>query len=302
MGRTARLLSLLLLSVGAAILTATTGLMASPQSGPLASGQSQSATLRSVAATAPDIPLNDSEWQSEQELLALANQSRRQAGLPPLSLDSGLSQAARAHAQTMVEAHRLSHQFQGEPSLPLRLASSSPLMLDQAGENVAFDADAQHSHEHLMLSPPHRANLLNPTYNVVGLGVVRGADRLYIVQDFGHALPNYSPDEVKERIAMAVEHRRHQITRSHLSRRDLPNADDAACSMAHADGFSTSPIHTLAEHFTVLTFTSLHPETLPRQATHAIANRRIRSFSVGTCYARTETYPSGAYWVVLSLE
>ena len=48
-----------------------------------------------------------------------------------------------------------------------------------------------------MLSPPHRANLLNPSYNVIGLGVVRNGDRLYIVQDFGHALPNYSAAEVK---------------------------------------------------------------------------------------------------------
>src|SRR5437588_13058012 len=98
MSRTARLLSLLLLSVGAAILTATAGPMAFTQTGSVPSTQSQSATLKTVAATAPDIPLNDSEWQSEQELLALANQSRRQAGLLPLSLDSGLSQAARAHA------------------------------------------------------------------------------------------------------------------------------------------------------------------------------------------------------------
>ncbi len=55
-----------------------------------------------------------------------------------------------------------------------------------------------------MLSPPHRANLLNPAYNVVGLGVVRSGDRLYIVQDFGHALPNYSAAEVKDRIAATV--------------------------------------------------------------------------------------------------
>ena len=297
MSRTARLLFLLLLSLGAATLLANGGLMAFP-----VSGQPQSATVKSISASAAHVPFNQGEVETERQLLALANESRRKAGVPALNLDSGLSQAARVHAESMLEARQLSHQFQGEPPLPQRLASSSRLLLDQAGENVAFDYDAQHGHEHLMLSPPHRANLLNPAYNVVGLGVVRNGDRLYIVQDFGHALPNYSAEEVKERVALAVQHRRHQSKRSRLSRKDLSNADQAACSMAQADRLGTSPVRNLAERYTVLTYSSVHPETLPRQAWHAISSHTLRSFSVGACYARTETYPSGAYWVVLSLE
>jgi hypothetical protein len=58
----------------------------------------------------------------------------------------------------------------------------------------------------------------------------------------------------------------------------------------------------LAQHYTVFTYTSLHPETLPATAGHALASHNLQSFSVGTCYARTETYPTGVYWVVLSLE
>jgi hypothetical protein len=153
-----------------------------------------------------------------------------------------------------------------------------------------------------MLSPPHRANLLNPSYNVVGLGVVRSGDRLYIVQDFGHALPNYSAAEVKERIAAAVNQRRHQARQHELPRRDLPVADDAACSMAQADKLGTSSVRKLAQRFTVLTYTSLHPETLPTGTSHAIASRNLHSFSIGACYGRTDTYPTGVYWVVLSLE
>lgn len=296
MSTTTRLVLVLLLSLGAATLLAAGGLVVFPIA------QAQSTHLKSVSATIPDQPLNDGEFQAEQQLLALANRSRRQANVPPLSLDSGLSLAARAHAETMLEEHRLSHQFQGEPSLPQRLASSSRLLLDQEGENVALDYDAEHGHEHLMLSPPHRANLLNPAYNVVGLGVVRNGDRLYIVQDFGHALPNYSVGEVKERIASAVERRRQQSKRRELERHDLATADEAACSMAHADRLGTSVVRSMAERYTVLTYTSVHPETLPRQASRALSNRNLRSFSVGSCYARTESYPSGVYWVVLSLE
>jgi uncharacterized protein YkwD len=259
------------------------------------------AMLKPVSATsAPDIPFH--EATVEERLLDLANQSRRQAGAPPLTLDPGLSRAARIHAQAMVDARQLSHQFTGEPSLPQRLADRTSLQLDQEGENVALDYNADDGHNHLMHSPPHRANLLNPAYNVVGLGVVRGGDRLYIVQDFGHALPSYSLPEVKEQVASAVNLIRNQLRLSNLARQDLTTADDAACSMAQADKLGTSPVHALANRFTVLTYTSLHPETLPAEANHAIASHNLRSFYVGACYSRTETYPTGVYWVVLALD
>ena len=266
-------------------------------------GQSaQHATLKPAAAAAPDISFSDYDSQAEQQLLDLANQARMQAGAPRLTLDAGLSRAARTHAEAMFAARQLSHQFEGEPSLPQRLATATDTQLDQEGENVALDFDAEKGHQHLMLSPPHRANLLNPAYNVIGLGVVRNGDRLYIVQDFGHALPNYSTAEVKERIAATVAQERHQASQPDLIRSDLPNADAAACSMAQADKLGTSAVHQLSQHYTVLTYTSVHPETLPANAGHLLASHNLRSFSVGTCYARTETYPTGVYWVVLSLD
>jgi uncharacterized protein YkwD len=292
-----------LLLTGSATVQPATRLMASPAEGPSPSAQSaQKATLKPAAAKAADIPFHDDESQAEEQLLALANQSRKQAGAPPLTLDNGLSQAARTHALAMLQARQLSHQFNGEPALPVRLAATTALQLDQEGENVALDYDAEHGHEHLMLSPPHRANLLNPAYNVVGLGVVRSGDRLYMVQDFGHALSNYSSAQVKERIAAAVNRSRHQSSLSELARRDLPTADEAACSMAQADKLGTSPVHKLAERATVLTYTSLHPETLPNGTAHAIASPTLHGFSIGTCYSKTATYPTGVYWIVLSLE
>lgn len=269
---------------------------------PPASGQSQSATLKPVAAMTPDIPFNEGELQAEQQLLMLANQSRHKAGVGPLTLDAGLSKAARIHAQAMLEARELSHQFHGEPALPQRLAAMTHLLLDQEGENVALDYDAEHGHEHLMLSAPHRANLLNPAYNVVGLGVVRSGDRLYIVQDFGHSLPHYSSAETKDRIASAVNHARHEARQAGLTRQDQSTVDDAACSMAQADKLGTSAVRKLAARSTVLTYTSMSPETLPDQASQAITGPNLHSVSIGTCYNRTETYPTGVYWVVLTMQ
>lgn len=278
-------------------------LMAASEGNDGAAEQSaQRANLKAAAATSPDIPFSDYDAEAEQVLLDLANQARAQAGAPRLSLDAGLCQAARAHAEAMFAARQLSHQFDGEPSVPQRLATATHAQLDQEGENVALDFNAENGHQLLMHSPPHRANLLNPAYNVVGLGVVRSGDGLYIVQDFGHTLPNYSAAELKDRIAATVAQVRHQANRPGLARRDLRTADPVACSMAHADKLSTSSVHQLAQRSTVLTFTSLHPETLPAEASQMLSSYNLRTFSVGACYARTATYPTGVYWVVLSLD
>jgi len=300
MDKTPRLLLAFLLSTGAVTVEPATRLMAYPAQGPGVAGQA--AQLKVAAANASDIAFRDYDFQTEQQLLAFANQSRQKAGAPPLKIDAGLSQAARIHARAMLRARRLSHQFDGEPSLPQRLATTAHLELDQEGENVALDYDAENAHQHLMLSPPHRENLLNPAYNVVGLGVVRSGDRLYIVQDFGHALPSYSSAEVKNRIAAAVNQTRRQASQPELQRRDLMVADNAACSMAQADQLGTSPVRKLAEHSTILTYTTLYPETLPDGTGQTIASRNLHSFSIGACYGRTNSHPTGVYWVVLSLE
>src|SRR5579864_8617741 len=300
MHRAPRLLLAFVLGTGVITVEPAVRLMASSAGD--SPDKTRQPTLKPAAATAPDIPFHEFDFQAEQQLLELANLARAQAGAPSLTLDSGLSRAARIHAQAMLEAGRLSHQFNGEASLAQRLAAATRLQLEQEGENVAFDSDAEQGHQHLMLSPPHRANLLNPVYNVVGLGAVRDGDRLYIVEDFGHALPNYSPAEVKDRVAAAINQMRRQANQPKLQRRDLLVADDAACSMAQADKLGTAPIHQLAQRYTVLTYTSLRPETLPAGASHAITSPNMHTFSVGACYARTESYPTGVYWIVLTLD
>jgi uncharacterized protein YkwD len=70
-----------------------------------------------VSVNAPS-PSFDS--QAEQQLLQLANEARKRAGAPALHLDEGLTTAARTHAEVMAQQGQLSHQFDGEPSLPNR--------------------------------------------------------------------------------------------------------------------------------------------------------------------------------------
>lgn len=279
-----------------------------------AASPSHEPTLRPAAA---DIPFSQHDSDAEELLLDLANQARAEVGAPALKLESGLSQAARLHAEAMLSAHRLSHQLESEPSLAQRLADATRAQLDEAAENIALDYGPEEGHHHFMLSPAHRANLLNPAYNVIGIAVVNAGDRLYIVQDFAHALPRYSSPELKDRIAATIAEVRHQAKQPQLARLDslsydspskhllsknLPSADEAACSMAKADKLITSPLQQLASRYTVAVYTTLRPNTLPANSAKVISTLNFRSFSLGACYARTQTYPTGVYWIVVAMK
>jgi uncharacterized protein YkwD len=138
------------------------------------------------------------DFEAERQLLDWTNQARAQAGLPALRMDEGLTEAARAHAALQASRERLSHQLAGEPSLARRLAASSNLHLDRGGENVAFAPTVDRVHRSLMMSAPHRQNLLNPAFNVAGFGVVRRGYVLYVTQDFAQVRPVYSGVPLKK--------------------------------------------------------------------------------------------------------
>jgi uncharacterized protein YkwD len=252
---------------------------------------------RAVASDYQPSPNFDAD--AEQRLLEMANQARAQAEAPPLHLDPGLTAAARAHAEIMTRQQQLSHQFAGEPSLPHRLAASSPLHLDRAGENVALAITPEQAHAQLMQSPPHRANLLDPAYDVAGFGVIRSAGRLYVVQDFGRSLPAYTSDETEAAIAEAVTRARRAAGLPALALKSDASLRDAVCSMAQEDRLGTRAMHEAAQHSYVVSYTNLHPEILPSAAGRLIADERLKNLSVSACYRRTATYPTGVYWVGL---
>jgi uncharacterized protein YkwD len=264
----------------------------------LAQSPPQSAARVLPAHQQPSLDGSPYDVEAEAQLFKLANQARAQAGLAALQMDEGLTRAARTHAVEMAERQQLSHQFIGEPSLAQRLAANCMLHLDQAAENVAYAGSAGQAHESLMHSPPHRENLLNPAYNMAGFGVVRAGFSLYVAQDFGHSLPNYSPRQAGGLVSGSIARLRRSDNLPPLVWKDSDAAQDAACSMARAD--SLKPAAVRGSY--ILRYTTEQPEMLPAQAARAIEDRAVRTFSVGTCYGRTNSYPNGVYWVTLVLQ
>ena len=249
-----------------------------------------------VAPQDAPAPAASYDSEAERQLLDLANAERARVGAPQLRMDEGLVRAARAHAAQMAAQNQLSHQFSGEGSLMQRIAAVSTLHLNRAGENVAVAPNIDDAHQGLMASPPHRDNLLSPQFNVAGFGVFRRGHLLFVAQDFGSSTPSYSVQEAQQLVSVSVEQLRTQANLPRLQRVDSRSAQSSACAMAQGDSLTaaTSPPGAY-----MLRYTSMQPETLPSAISKVIAQRGLRTYSAGTCYARTQNYPSGAYWVVL---
>lgn len=112
----------------------------------------------------------------EQAIRDLVNLERERKGLEPLAVDVELIDAARLRAAAQVDLPRLSHyDADGRIAIATLLADSG-LQYSLAGENLVrlwgdLDYDAAwRAHEALMLSPGHRANVLERRYNRVAIG------------------------------------------------------------------------------------------------------------------------------------
>ncbi|WP_334128736.1 CAP domain-containing protein [Sneathiella sp.] len=111
----------------------------------------------------------------EEEVIRLLNAARAEAGLAPLDPDERLMQAAVSHAAYMAETGRLSHIGREGSRFDerIRIAGYSPTT---AAENVAAGAtDPSDAVQLWMESPPHRANILNPVFRHVGIGIAEAA-------------------------------------------------------------------------------------------------------------------------------
>lgn len=107
----------------------------------------------------------------EQQMLTLLNQSRRENGLAPLTLDPTLRDVARAHSEEMFRLGYFAHDspVSGSPFARMKAAGvSDPAM----GENLSYAPSVEVAERGLMRSPGHRANILSPDFSKVGIGVV----------------------------------------------------------------------------------------------------------------------------------
>jgi len=141
--------------------------------------------------------------KAEQDLMDAVNRERQERKLPLLKLDEGLARAARKHAELMAEQRLLEHQLSDEPDLAAR-AHDAGARFSHITENIGMAEWADKLHEGWMRSPGHRANILDPRIDSIGIAVVEGEERFYAVEDFALAVEQLSLEEQQKRVELLL--------------------------------------------------------------------------------------------------
>ncbi len=117
-------------------------------------------------ADTPVAPYSSTAESQECRDLRNINATRAQHGLPPLrGLQMDLTYYARTHARDMAARGEWWHDMAA-------LKAALPAGWNRYGENVAYNSQGIDAiHQWYLNSPRHRANILDPRYTAVGIGV-----------------------------------------------------------------------------------------------------------------------------------
>lgn len=116
---------------------------------------------------------NEPSWA--QQVATLVNQERTSRSLTPLLVDTGATQAAKAHAEDMAGRGFFAHTTPEGWTPADRLQLLGVTGYSGVGENIALGQPTpQDVMTAWMNSSGHRANILNPSYTHIGVGVVDG--------------------------------------------------------------------------------------------------------------------------------
>jgi uncharacterized protein YkwD len=103
------------------------------------------------------------------------NQERSARGLAPLTTQNDLNAVAQAWSQQMASSKKLAH----NPSL-----GSQVTAWRSVGENVGYGSSEASIHRAFMASPGHAANVLNGSYNQIGIGITVSGGTTWVTQVF----------------------------------------------------------------------------------------------------------------------
>ncbi|MFJ4951720.1 CAP domain-containing protein [Streptomyces sp. NPDC088760] len=121
----------------------------------------------------------------EAEVLKLVNEERAKAGCSPLAANSSLTKLAESFSADMAARGFFDH-TDPDGRTPWDRAAAAGVT-DLGGENIARgQADAAAVMQAWMSSPGHRANILNPDFKTLGVGVHFGPGGPWWTQDFGY--------------------------------------------------------------------------------------------------------------------
>ena len=111
----------------------------------------------------------------EEEAFRSVNAFRQAHNLRWLDWNEGAYDKAVAWSNHMADEGRLSHS---------KLTEGIPAGWNRLGENVAYASSVAKAMAALEASPPHRANLLNPAFTSIAIGIVERDGRVWVTEIF----------------------------------------------------------------------------------------------------------------------
>jgi uncharacterized YkwD family protein len=121
--------------------------------------------------TQPTSGGTSSTTSQESTMLSLVNQERAKAGLQSFKTDVKLVDVARKKVKDMIDNNYFGHTSPTYGS-PFDMMKKAGISYFYAGENLAANTTVQAAHQALMNSSGHRANILNPNFNYIGIGIL----------------------------------------------------------------------------------------------------------------------------------
>ena len=120
----------------------------------------------------PDQNKNEAEnlTSLERRMVNLVNNEREKNNLNPLKIDRELTNVARIKAQDMVDNNYFSH-YSPNYGSPFDMMDEFGIEYLKAAENIAANTSVTKAHSSLMNSSGHRANILNPDFSHIGIGI-----------------------------------------------------------------------------------------------------------------------------------
>ena len=214
---------------------------------------------------------------AEQLLLSEANKDRVAHNLNALTRDPMLSQAALYHAFQMADHADISHGFPGEPDLSQRGASAG-VHFSLITENVAEAQDPTIIHDLWMHSTGHRANLLDPAVNVVGIAVVTRNEEVFAVEDFASTVESLSLDEQELTVAALLN----------TSGLTIGNSDTQSVANARQTCTMPTGYAGLRQPWYIMRYTASRLDQLPQQIKTRLVSGKYRQAVIGAC-SRSES-------------
>src|SRR5271154_5213663 len=237
--------------------------------------------LRAQSAYEPENHLT----VAEQYLLAAANEARANQGLPPVRLDPVLTEASAFHAREMANHAAISHQFDGEPELATRGANVGA-HFSLISENVGEAPTSVIIHELWMHSPGHRANLLDPNVDSIGIAIVTRNNQLFAVEDCARTVQTITLNQQERTVADI-------IARSGM--RVAETTDDARQTCMMSAGYAGS-----RQPWFVMRYTAASLNEIPTQLKSRLNSGKYHQAVVGACSTTRKT-PFTAYNIAVLL-